>query len=153
MAAAHTESPFEQTAGYTVASLTVEKPVGFHVEQAPLAAEVPSVIEDEESPFAEPESEQEQAADVFAPADPVRPTDDLTNTITMADLYAQQGLTDDARQIYENILQRDPGNGAVRAKLDALAPPAPATSSAPPPSPQAAKVVKLQNWLSKVKHV
>jgi tetratricopeptide (TPR) repeat protein len=147
MGAAHAESPFEQTAGYTAASLTVEKPLGFHVEQAPPAAEVPAVIEEEESPFAEPETEQEPAADVFAPADPVRATDDLTNTITMADLYAQQGLTDDARQIYENILQRDPGNGAVRDKLEALAPPAPPTSQ------QAAKVVKLQSWLSKVKHV
>ena len=137
MAAAHAESPFEQTAGYTAASMTVEKPVGFHVEEAPLAAEIAS-------PFADPEPEPEPAADVFAPADPVRASDDLTNTLTMADLYARQGLTEDARQIYENILQRDPGNTLVRAKLDALA---------PPPPPQAAKVIKLQNWLSKVRNV
>lgn len=137
MAAAHTESPFEQTAGYTAASMTVEKPVGFHVEEAPLAAEVPA-------PFAEPEPEPEPAADVFAPADPVRASDDLTNTITMADLYARQGLTEDARQIYESILQRDPNNDGVRAKLGALPPPLP---------PHAAKVVKLQNWLAKVRNV
>jgi tetratricopeptide (TPR) repeat protein len=160
MAAAHIESPFEQTAGYTADSLTVEKPLGFHVEQAPLVAEVPVVIE-EESPFAEPESEPEPAADVFAPADPVRAADDLTNTITMADLYARQGLTGDAHQIYENILQRDPDNDAVRAKLDALTPalsaaegpPAAEVPEAPPAPPQAAKVVKLQNWLAKVRNV
>ncbi|MEK6371646.1 MAG: tetratricopeptide repeat protein [Acidobacteriota bacterium] len=148
MSAAHAESPFEQTAGYTAASLTVEKPMGFHVEEAPPAAEVPSVIEEEESPFAEPEP----VADVFAPAEPVRATDDLTNTITMADLYARQGLTDDARQIYENILQRDPGNASVRAKLDALAP-ALSAAEGPPASPRAAKVAKLQNWLARVKNV
>jgi len=156
MAAAHTESPFEQTAGFAAASMTVEKPVGFHVEQAPLVAEIPAVMEEEESPFAEPEPElevePETAADVFAPADPVRAADDLTNTITMADLYAQQGLTDDARQIYENILQRDPGNDAVRAKLDALAP-ALSAAEGPPEPPQAAKVEKLQRWLAKVRHV
>lgn len=138
MSAAHADSPFEQTAGYTAASLTVEKPIGFHVEEAPLAPEVPSVIEEEESPFAEPE--------------PVRATDDLTNTITMADLYAGQGLTDDARQIYENILQRDPGNASVRSKLDALAP-ALSAAEGPPATPRAAKVVKLQNWLTRVKNV
>jgi tetratricopeptide (TPR) repeat protein len=144
MAAAHADSPFEETAGYTAASLTVERPVGFHIEQAPPVAEVPAVLAEEESPFAEPEPEPEPAADVFAPAEPVRAPDDLTNTITMADLYARQGLTDDARQIYENILQRDPGNDAIRAKLGALAPPTP---------PRAAKVARLQNWLAKVKHV
>jgi len=137
MVAAHAESPFEQTAGYTAASMTVEKPVGFHVEEAPLAAEVPA-------PFAESEPEPEPAADVFAPAEPVRASDDLTNTITMADLYARQGLTEDARQIYENILERDPENDGVRAKLDVLPPPL---------APQAAKVVKLQNWLAKVRNV
>jgi hypothetical protein len=38
----------------------------------------------------------------------------------MADLYAQQGLIDEARDIYEDILLRDPSNHSVRAKLDAL---------------------------------
>lgn len=131
MALAHDESPFEETAGFTAASLTVEEPVGFHVEAAPLEAEVPApLIEEEESPFAEPEPEPAAAA-----------PDDVTNTETMAELYAQQGLADDARQIYSNILQRDPENPDVRAKLQALP---------PPPEGQAAKVSKLQNWLAKV---
>jgi tetratricopeptide (TPR) repeat protein len=155
MFAAHHDSPFEETANYTAAALTVEEPVGIHIESAPLAAEVPAVIE-EESPFAaEPEPEPEPAADVFAavaieaelPAEPVRAADNLTNTLTMADLYARQGLVDDARQIYENILERDPNNGDVRAKLDALPPSAPATLAS------AAKVTKLQDWLARVRHV
>ena len=48
------------------------------------------------------------------------PSDDFAKTITMADLYAGQGLVDEARDIYEDILARDPGNESVRAKLEAL---------------------------------
>ncbi|HEX8153864.1 MAG TPA: hypothetical protein VF698_12095, partial [Thermoanaerobaculia bacterium] len=51
---------------------------------------------------------------------PVDEPEDFTNTITMADLYARQGLIDDARHIYEHILHRDPANEAVQAKLAAL---------------------------------
>ena len=47
-------------------------------------------------------------------------SDDFAKTITMADLYAGQGLVDEARDIYEDILARDPGNESVRAKLEAL---------------------------------
>jgi len=67
----------------------------------------------------------------------------------MADLYARQGLTDDARHIYESILQRDPENGAVRDKLDALNPPPPVPAPAPA-SDKRAKVAALENWLQKV---
>jgi hypothetical protein len=64
----------------------------------------------------------------------------------MADLYARQGLTDDARHIYENILARDPSNDDVRAKLHELSAP-----SAPVASEGAeAKVARLESWLSKV---
>ncbi len=66
------------------------------------------------------------------------PHGDAADTITMADLYARQGLVDDARHIYENILARDPANGEVRAKLGALTPPG---------NP---KVAKLEQWLAKV---
>jgi len=153
MSAAHDESPFEQTGNYSAAAMTVEAPVGIHIEPAPLVAEVPAPIE-EESPFAEPEP----AADVFAPAlsgamseakgpaNPVRAADDVTNTVTMGELYARQGLVDDARQIYENILEREPDNANVRAKLDALAP-------GRVENPSHMKVAKLQNWLAKGRHV
>jgi len=79
------------------------------------------------------------------------PAEDIANTLTMADLYARQGLTDDARHIYESILQRDPNNDAVREKLDVLnPPPPPAPVAVPAPSGATAKVVRLENWLQKV---
>lgn len=45
---------------------------------------------------------------------------DVTDTLTMADLYARQGLVAEARDIYEHILQRDPSNEGVHARLAAL---------------------------------
>jgi len=123
MHAAHEESPFEEpVAEYSAASLTVEAPMGMHL------IETPAVEEDE-------------AADVFEPAE------DVSNTLTMADLYARQGLADDARHIYESLLARDPANEEVRAKLDALTPSSPASPA--PPSADA-KVERLERWLSKV---
>jgi hypothetical protein len=82
----------------------------------------------------------------------------------MADLYARQGLVADARQIYEHLLQRDPGNDDVRAKLELLggdaaaaAPPADGLESATAPSPasgtSAAKVARLERWLARVREV
>ena len=113
----HEESPFEEPLSeYTAAAMTVEAPIGMHIEEAPPAAEVAA------------------------------PAEDVTNTITMADLYARQGLTDDARQIYETILARDPHNDDVRAKLDALAPHAQEAAAIP----ANAKVARLEGWLSKV---
>jgi len=124
MHVAHEESPFEEPLSeYTAAAMTVEAPVGMHIEEAPSAAEVPA-------PIAAPEA----------------PVEDVTSTITMADLYARQGLTDDARQIYETILARDPNNDEVRAKLDALTPRAAETTE---PSANE-KVARLEGWLSKV---
>ncbi|PYQ25467.1 MAG: hypothetical protein DMF56_27355 [Acidobacteria bacterium] len=133
MHVAHEESPFEEPlSDYTAAAMTVEAPVGMHIEEAPPAAEVPA-------PVTMPEP----------------PAEDVTSTITMADLYARQGLTDDARQIYETILMRDPDNEEVRAKLDALgvvrasgAPPSP--EDAPEAHTTPAKVARLEGWLSKV---
>ena len=123
MHVAHEESPFEEpVAEYTAAALTVEAPVGMHIIETPVAAEVPAPVDEE--------------ADVFEPAE------DVSNTLTMADLYARQGLADDARHIYESLLARDPANEDVRAKLDAL--------SAPAPHSADAKVERLERWLSKV---
>jgi tetratricopeptide (TPR) repeat protein len=126
MLAAHDDSPFEEPA--TLASaIEIEQPSGMHIELAPLTAEVPAPVAGEE-------------ADVFEPAvpEPVPQPEDFTNTLTMADLYARQGLTNDARHIYENILARDPGNLDVRAKLDDLTPRV---------NP---KIERLERWLSKV---
>jgi tetratricopeptide (TPR) repeat protein len=125
MLVAHEDSPFEEPATLA-AAIEIEQPMGMHIDVAPLAAEVPAPVVDE--------------ADVFEPvaAEPPPQVEDLTNTLTMADLYARQGLTNDARHIYENILARDPGNLDVRAKLDALTPRV---------NP---KIERLERWLAKV---
>jgi tetratricopeptide (TPR) repeat protein len=143
MAVAHDESPFEEPVAesYSSAAVEVEAPEGIHIEPMPLLAEVAAPVA--------PQPVEE--SDVFAPAEPAiaEPSEDITNTLTMADLYARQGLTDDARHIYESILQRDPHNAAVREKLDALNPPPP-PPPAPAPSTRNAKVERLENWLHKV---
>jgi tetratricopeptide (TPR) repeat protein len=137
MHVAHEESPFEEPlSGYTAAAMTVEAPVGMHIEEAPPAAEVAAPVIETEPP-----------------------ADDVTSTLTMADLYARQGLTDDARQIYETILARDPNNDEVRAKLDALGggqailpvPEEDGQAGSPVLHDSAnAKVARLEGWLSKV---
>jgi len=144
MSLAHEESPFEEPSdAYTAAALTIEAPSGFHIAAAPLGSEVPSpVYEEEPLPLLDdgpisPEPAEE--ADVFAPtapAEPVHAADDLASTITMADLYARQGLVEDARQIYQAVLSREPENAAVGAKLAAL--------------DRGRTVRRLEHWLAKV---
>lgn len=174
MSVAHDASPFEEPLEtYSSAALAIEAPSGFHVERAPLVADVPSPIEDEFYPPVEsaPVSPEPlisaDEADVFAPAEePAAVTDDpfasaepfseaepfaepqeedLTNTLTMADLYARQGAISEARQIYDNILARDPENHDVRARLEALLAP-PATTE----TGNRAKIARLENWLARV---
>jgi pentatricopeptide repeat protein len=156
MAAQHDDSPFEEPSGYTAAALEIEQPEGMHIEDAPLVAEVPAVWT------------EEAAEDVFEPAEAEpapRDDDGLTSTTTMADLYVRQGLVDDARKIYQHMLERDPANDELRSKLDALdhsaagAPVAEEATAADeeirePGNPATlhnhAKVVVLQQWLTKV---
>jgi tetratricopeptide (TPR) repeat protein len=186
MRAAHEESPFEEPAApaATAAAFDIEEPLGIHMEPMPVTAEIPA-------PAMWPDDEG--AADVFEPSDtpaPVAepepaaesvsagaPQEDITNTVTMADLYVQQGFIDRAQSIYESILDRDPNNDDVRAKLDALdarprggdvpsmvaepmaAPPADepfsseSTSEAAPAAASNARVDKLEQWLAKMKRV
>lgn len=151
MAVAHEESPFEEPVlpASTPDAIAVEEPLGIHVEAAPLAADVytPTI----ETPFA---LEEEPVAAAAAAA----PPDDLADNVIMADLYERQGLTEQAREIYDHILQREPQNTLVRAKRDALAS-APAAPPAPEPEPEPPadeaparnpKVAKLEDWLSRV---
>jgi len=166
MSAQHAESPFEEPSGYTAAALEIENPEGMHIEDAPLAAEVPAVWPGE----TDGESDTEPDADVFAPAEPEpapQEDDDLTSTTTMADLYVRQGLVDEARKIYQHMLERDPANDELRSKLSALdespvdAPADPAVEASPADEEPReagnpatlhnhAKVVILQQWLTKV---
>jgi Tetratricopeptide repeat len=130
MAAAHDESPFEEPAG-TADSIAIEAPMGMQIVSAPLAAEVPVYV-DEELPVAD-------STPVFDTPEPVAAEpSDVASTLTMADLYARQGLVDDARHIYESILARDPDNAEVRGKLEAITPRV------------NRKVVVLERWLSRV---
>lgn len=193
MSATHAESPFEEPAadfGYTADAFSIEQPEAMHVEPMPVSAELPSEV----IPAAEFESEAEPA-DFFAPAaepevepepEPVMEiglasdmpfpvtaelpppaADDFSKTITMADLYAKQGLVDEARDIYEDILARDPNNEGVRAKLDALQPEAAQTLLSVPDSepeiepeyeeaqtgvsvPHTSRIARLEGWLAKV---
>jgi tetratricopeptide (TPR) repeat protein len=107
----------------------------------------PMSVAHEESPFEEPAATfTTSALEIEAPAgihEIEPPREDITSTLTMADLYAKQGLTADARQIYETILLRDPDNETVREKLGSLANPQAASGSD-------SKVKKLEAWLAKV---
>ncbi|HEV8434337.1 MAG TPA: tetratricopeptide repeat protein [Thermoanaerobaculia bacterium] len=146
MSVAHEESPFEEPApAFTTAALEVEAPEGMHVGRAPMEAEVPLDMTAElpmvDVPPIAP-APASDVADVFAPAEE-QPREDITSTLTMADLYAGQGLVADARQIYETILLRDPNNDAVREKLAALDRPQAAVGRDP-------KVAKLEAWLAKI---
>ena len=131
MSVAHDESPFEEPAG-TADSIAIEAPLGMQIVSAPLAADVPAYVDDEL-----PTVDSTPVFDTTSPAEATE-TDDAASTITMADLYVRQGLLEDARHIYENILARDPGNAEVRGKLDAITPRV---------NP---KVAALERWLAKV---
>lgn len=137
MAATHAESPFEEPLadfGYTADAFAIEQPQAMHVEPAPISAELPGEVippppelfetepepEPELEPQPEPEPELEPVPFPVTAELPAPASDDFSKTITMADLYAKQGLTDEARDIYEDILARDPNNEGVRAKLEAL---------------------------------
>ncbi|MEO8378301.1 MAG: tetratricopeptide repeat protein [Acidobacteriota bacterium] len=126
MLAAHEESPFEeplQTS--TESSFIVEALSGMHIESIP------------EEDFAT--DDDGNVDDVFerAGSEPAL-AEDVTDTSTMADLYARQGLLNEARHIYEHILAREPGNAEIRGKLEAITPRV---------NP---KIEKLERWLGKV---
>jgi hypothetical protein len=129
------------------------------VEEAPLAAEVaapvavppalpaavPAAI-DEEPVAGLHTPTVERPFDVEEPVAGAVPEEDLAENVVMAALYERQGLTEKAREIYEHILQREPQNTLVRAKLNAIAVPEPAAGA----SQRNPKVTKLEEWLSKV---
>jgi tetratricopeptide (TPR) repeat protein len=142
MGAEHEQSPFEEPAGdagYSADAFAIEEPAGMHLAAPPLGSELaepfpPEALPPETSPVSPAEPEE---ADLYEPVEEVAPgfiqgrfeanvppppaaSDDFAKTITMADLYANQGLIDEARDIYEDVLARDPDNAVVRAKLEAL---------------------------------
>jgi len=74
--------------------------------RAPLTADLPTTLEDEET-LPTPD------------APPISPQEDITNTLTMADLYARQGLTDDARHMPVRI-RSELKVGSITANLRAI---------------------------------
>src|SRR5258707_3991304 len=133
-----------QPGGWNIGGAPESSAPALFEDQPSPAAEASSTVP--EPPVAEPETE---TSDFFAPSEvhepqaaseesyvetgiasdlpfalestlpPLAP-DDFAKTITMADLYAGQGLIDEARDIYEDVLARDPSNELGRAKLEAL---------------------------------
>ncbi len=151
----------EEPASNSAAASEVESPEGMHIAREPLAPVLPPELPAGELPppetAASPAPAAADEADVFAPVaepfagatreEPIPASagqEEITNTLTMADLYAKQGLIMEAREIYENILQRDPGNAVVRDKLAELAAPA-------EPPAHDARVTKLEGWLARVR--
>lgn len=178
---AHEESPFQEPVeGASIASVEIEAPDGIHIITAPPHANVAETVEaeipvassevfervapelssleapvteeadvfglDEETLVGEPE-----AAEVEEPM-PAPAPEDMTNTVTMAELYVRQGLLEDAKRVYANILVREPGNDDVRARLSILAAPSEPQRgvAADADSPARRKIIRLQRWLDRV---
>lgn len=117
---------------------------------------------DEQQPSAErafsgaPESSSDGSAAIYSPSDSAdeggmasdgdvaEENDEVTSTSTMADLYAQQGHFDSAREIYQRLLDKDPENQGLKRRLDEL-------PSGVMHAPQNVAVERLQGWLSRIK--
>ena len=112
-------------------ALPEPQPAAFAMEETDPESAAAVFAEEEASSAPEP---------VFAEAASPEPAshEEPTETSTMADLYARQGLLNEARHIYENILARDPGNVDIRARLDAITPRV---------NP---RIDRLERWLAKV---
>ncbi len=194
------DSPFAEPGvyeGYGTDAFSVEHRSGMPVEGAPPTSELPMPRPYEPLPVQpEPEPEEPAAsadeADVFEPAGGIAPgivtegygvvssmppidEADFTRTLRMAELYAAEGSFAEARDIYEDLLARDPSNRMIREKLDALpaagtpqeageiaGPPragtpftgAPSAKEPPPSQPGASrnpKIERLESWLARVK--
>jgi tetratricopeptide (TPR) repeat protein len=150
-----------------------EPPVPLAPTESPFSTgdDEPMAAAHAESPFEEPtpsftaaavQIEQPAGMHVEEPPLAAEAAPDLASTVTMADLYASQGLVDDARNIYEDVLARDPNNNDVRGKLDALSvraampayaepEPEPDPIDDEPQSPRRdPRVEKLEAWLARV---
>ncbi|MCD4688575.1 MAG: tetratricopeptide repeat protein [Desulfuromonadaceae bacterium] len=103
-------------------------------------------------------AEESASAVADAPqADPKQTVEAPIATTTIAELFVKQGLLSQACQVYRDILQADPDNGPVRAKLIELG--GRLTSNSQPevieaqascaaPAAQAEPLATLQSWLT-----
>jgi tetratricopeptide (TPR) repeat protein len=89
----------------------------------------------EESLTPEPEPEPVRAAEPPA----------MAATATLGELYLRQGHVDEAERMFQEVLEREPGNAAAQAGLgridEARRPPAPPEPVLPEPEPVAAATV------------
>lgn len=71
---------------------------------------------------APPDESEVSVIDTFSPEPEVEDTagEERFSTETLADLYAQQGLTDKAESIYRQILEKKPDNESVKLKLESI---------------------------------
>jgi tetratricopeptide (TPR) repeat protein len=122
----------------------------------PEAGTLPALPESEEPfPTARGAVLASQGPDIFdetMPLSSARPPLDLPAespfaTATMAELYAQQGDPESAREIYNKLLDKEPQNASIREKLESLAAP---SSFASEPGGKNKVVNRLEGWLTKV---
>lgn len=92
----------------------LDRPITQTVE---LSTESLAQSETVEEPSDSPEQEEQPGEPQDQNSHPLR---DLTATITMAELYAQQGHIESARAVFRQILEADPGNEEVLLRLSTL---------------------------------
>jgi tetratricopeptide (TPR) repeat protein len=135
---------------------------------APKTAEAPGIPEPAPEPPVEAKApEARELAEVLdAPveltpppdlepllAEPAAQPQPIPPSKTLADLYFDQGFFDDARTIYEKLLQADPADPAVARRLSELKG-TPAGASPPkvfsPHGLRSSRAERLQSWLAHV---
>ena len=81
-------------------------PASSSVSRAPIAPLAP--LEDEEGAPEDEENAPQSAAGANVA------------TVTLAEIYFQQGLREQALQIYRQLLEREPGNESVRTRIQEI---------------------------------
>ncbi len=130
------------------------------------------ILELDDADLLEPEETEEPAERL----DASEPDHDPLFTVTLAELYAQQGFTDKALGVYHAILAHDPGNAGIRARIALLEAgravnrdvasvgsaggnmiqervceePSPAVPSFPPRGRSAEALATLEGWLGNI---
>ncbi|HVT04314.1 MAG TPA: tetratricopeptide repeat protein [Thermoanaerobaculia bacterium] len=133
--------PFPADTGAPFAAAGPEAGASGAIDEPPSAGM--SVFEKAGSESVWDDSEIPVAADKPGHAEPLEEAppagDPGLATVTIGDLYAQQGHHEAAREIYAKVVEREPANEAAVERLRALE-----------PAGNAGKISRLQRWLGKV---
>jgi pilus assembly protein FimV len=101
------EVPFNlETVEETATQASIEAP---HASASPAAASELAPMQDEEDGYPEEEEMPSQSAAGANVA-----------TVTLAEIYFQQGLKEQALQIYRQLLEREPENDSVRKRIEEI---------------------------------